>query len=284
MVGGLKHTRTGTGTTSFPPPPSSLLPTLSLSLLLLTLSPPLRLLPSSLSTRRMEGNTRSPSPRSALFHSKGKIPSFFSFIPSYLPPYLPPSLPCHLTHSFEGRWHRNQKASGTLSYGGGGYYQGSFDAQVPVLFPLSPLFNPLSPSFSPLLLISSPSLLFFRLAYIRDGNQVVEASRSCQTGTGTKVNQKTHNINRERDLIAPFPSSSIFPSLPCSFAPLDLSFSFRGSPRHPSRPPLSLSFEDRMSLLESLEYYGDRRLKRLGLLDKEGKPTDWDSFFDDGIA
>lgn len=43
-------------------------------------------------------------------------------------------------------------------------------------------------------------------------------------------------------------------------------------------------FEDRMSLLESLEYYGDRRLKRLGLLDKEGKPTDWDSFFDDGIA
>lgn len=43
-------------------------------------------------------------------------------------------------------------------------------------------------------------------------------------------------------------------------------------------------FEDRLGLLKDLEYYGERRLKRLGLLDKEGKPTDWDSFFDDGIA
>ena len=43
-------------------------------------------------------------------------------------------------------------------------------------------------------------------------------------------------------------------------------------------------FEGRMSQLENLEYYSERRLKRLGLLDKEGKPTDWDSFFDDGIA
>lgn len=43
-------------------------------------------------------------------------------------------------------------------------------------------------------------------------------------------------------------------------------------------------FEDRLGILKDLEYYGERRLKRLGLLDKEGKPTDWDSFFDDGIA
>ena len=43
-------------------------------------------------------------------------------------------------------------------------------------------------------------------------------------------------------------------------------------------------FEDRLGRLKDLEYYGERRLKRLGLLDKEGKPTDWDSFFDDGIA
>jgi [ribulose-bisphosphate carboxylase]-lysine N-methyltransferase len=43
-------------------------------------------------------------------------------------------------------------------------------------------------------------------------------------------------------------------------------------------------FEGRMDILKDLEYYGERRLKRLGLLDKEGKPTDWDSFFDDGIA
>ncbi|KAG7667185.1 putative [Fructose-bisphosphate aldolase]-lysine N-methyltransferase, chloroplastic [Nannochloris sp. 'desiccata'] len=43
-------------------------------------------------------------------------------------------------------------------------------------------------------------------------------------------------------------------------------------------------FESRMEKLKDLEYYGERRLKRLGLLDKEGKPTDWDSFFEDGIA
>jgi len=43
-------------------------------------------------------------------------------------------------------------------------------------------------------------------------------------------------------------------------------------------------FEGRMSQLEDFEYYSERRLKRLGLLDKEGKPTDWDSFFEDGIA
>lgn len=43
-------------------------------------------------------------------------------------------------------------------------------------------------------------------------------------------------------------------------------------------------FENKMSQLSQLEYYGDRRLKRLGLLDKEGKPTDWESFFEDGIA
>lgn len=43
-------------------------------------------------------------------------------------------------------------------------------------------------------------------------------------------------------------------------------------------------FETRLEGLEGLEYYAERRLKRLGLLDKEGKPTDWDSFFEDGIA
>jgi [ribulose-bisphosphate carboxylase]-lysine N-methyltransferase len=43
-------------------------------------------------------------------------------------------------------------------------------------------------------------------------------------------------------------------------------------------------FESRLEKLKDLEYYGERRLKRLGLLDKEGKPTDWDSFFEDGIA
>ena len=32
-----------------------------------------------------------------------------------------------------------------------------------------------------------------------------------------------------------------------------------------------------------MEYYADRRLKRLGLLDDEGKTT-WDGFFSDGIA
>lgn len=43
-------------------------------------------------------------------------------------------------------------------------------------------------------------------------------------------------------------------------------------------------FEGRMEKLSQFEYYADRRLKRLGLLDKEGKPTDWESFFEDGIA
>jgi [ribulose-bisphosphate carboxylase]-lysine N-methyltransferase len=43
-------------------------------------------------------------------------------------------------------------------------------------------------------------------------------------------------------------------------------------------------FEGRLEQLGDFEYYADRRLKRLGLLDKEGKPTDWESFFDEGIA
>ena len=43
-------------------------------------------------------------------------------------------------------------------------------------------------------------------------------------------------------------------------------------------------FEGRLGQLGGFEYYADRRLKRLGLLDKEGKPTDWESFFTDGIA
>lgn len=43
-------------------------------------------------------------------------------------------------------------------------------------------------------------------------------------------------------------------------------------------------FEGRLGQLASFEYYGDRRLKGLGLLDKEGKPTDWESFFDEGLA
>lgn len=43
-------------------------------------------------------------------------------------------------------------------------------------------------------------------------------------------------------------------------------------------------FTARLERLNSYEYYAERRLKRLGLLDKEGKPTDWDSFFEDGIA
>jgi [ribulose-bisphosphate carboxylase]-lysine N-methyltransferase len=32
-----------------------------------------------------------------------------------------------------------------------------------------------------------------------------------------------------------------------------------------------------------MEYYAERRLKRLGLLDEKGKST-WDGFFEDGIA
>lgn len=43
-------------------------------------------------------------------------------------------------------------------------------------------------------------------------------------------------------------------------------------------------FQGRLDQLSNLEYYAERRLKRLGLLDKEGKPTDWDGFFEDGIA
>jgi hypothetical protein len=32
-----------------------------------------------------------------------------------------------------------------------------------------------------------------------------------------------------------------------------------------------------------MEYYAERRLKRLGLLDGQGNTT-WDGFFEDGIA
>jgi [ribulose-bisphosphate carboxylase]-lysine N-methyltransferase len=42
-------------------------------------------------------------------------------------------------------------------------------------------------------------------------------------------------------------------------------------------------FEVRVERLGEMEFYGDRRLKRLGLLDKEGKST-WEGFFEDGIA
>lgn len=42
-------------------------------------------------------------------------------------------------------------------------------------------------------------------------------------------------------------------------------------------------FEGRATDLKALEYYQDRRLKRLGLLDEDGKTT-YDSFFKDGIA
>lgn len=42
-------------------------------------------------------------------------------------------------------------------------------------------------------------------------------------------------------------------------------------------------FEGRAADLDSLEYYQERRLKRLGLMDEEGKTT-YDSFFKDGIA
>jgi [ribulose-bisphosphate carboxylase]/[fructose-bisphosphate aldolase]-lysine N-methyltransferase len=43
-------------------------------------------------------------------------------------------------------------------------------------------------------------------------------------------------------------------------------------------------FGARLERLADMEYYAERRLKRLGLLDKEGRPTDWESFFDEGIA
>jgi [ribulose-bisphosphate carboxylase]-lysine N-methyltransferase len=42
-------------------------------------------------------------------------------------------------------------------------------------------------------------------------------------------------------------------------------------------------FEGRAADLTALEYYQERRLKRLGLMDEEGKTT-YDSFFKDGIA
>eukprot|EP00884_Botryococcus_braunii_P017311 jgi/Botrbrau1/4263/Bobra.0390s0003.1 len=42
-------------------------------------------------------------------------------------------------------------------------------------------------------------------------------------------------------------------------------------------------FEDRLQRLDNLEYYQERRLRRLGLLDDAGKST-YDSFFEDGIA
>jgi [ribulose-bisphosphate carboxylase]-lysine N-methyltransferase len=42
-------------------------------------------------------------------------------------------------------------------------------------------------------------------------------------------------------------------------------------------------FEGRAADLSALEYYQERRLKRLGLMDEEGRTT-YDSFFKDGIA
>lgn len=42
-------------------------------------------------------------------------------------------------------------------------------------------------------------------------------------------------------------------------------------------------FEERLQQLGRLEYYAERRLKRLGLLDDSGRTT-YDSFFEDGIA
>eukprot|EP00879_Flechtneria_rotunda_P024930 GHRR01026457.1.p1 GENE.GHRR01026457.1~~GHRR01026457.1.p1 ORF type:complete len:146 (+),score=48.06 GHRR01026457.1:917-1354(+) len=42
-------------------------------------------------------------------------------------------------------------------------------------------------------------------------------------------------------------------------------------------------FEGRAASLDTLEYYQERRLKRLGLLDEDGSTT-YDSFFRDGIA
>jgi len=42
-------------------------------------------------------------------------------------------------------------------------------------------------------------------------------------------------------------------------------------------------FESRIDRLQGMEYYADRRLKRLGLLDDQGNST-WDGFFEDGIA
>jgi [ribulose-bisphosphate carboxylase]-lysine N-methyltransferase len=42
-------------------------------------------------------------------------------------------------------------------------------------------------------------------------------------------------------------------------------------------------FEGRLEQLPDLEYYQERRLKRLGLMDEQGNTT-YDSFFRDGIA
>lgn len=42
-------------------------------------------------------------------------------------------------------------------------------------------------------------------------------------------------------------------------------------------------FEGRGADLAALEYYQERRLKRLGLMDEDGSTT-YDSFFRDGIA
>lgn len=42
-------------------------------------------------------------------------------------------------------------------------------------------------------------------------------------------------------------------------------------------------FEDRIGRLSGMEYYAERRLKRLGLLDDSGNST-WDGFFEKGIA
>jgi [ribulose-bisphosphate carboxylase]-lysine N-methyltransferase len=42
-------------------------------------------------------------------------------------------------------------------------------------------------------------------------------------------------------------------------------------------------FETRAAELDDLEYYQERRLRRLGLIDDEGRTT-YDSFFRDGIA
>ena len=42
-------------------------------------------------------------------------------------------------------------------------------------------------------------------------------------------------------------------------------------------------FEDRKTKLDRLEYYQERRLKGLGLLDDDGNNT-WDDFFKDSIA
>jgi len=41
--------------------------------------------------------------------------------------------------------------------------------------------------------------------------------------------------------------------------------------------------EARQGEFKSLQYYQERRLKRLGLMDEEGRTT-YDSFFKDGIA